>query len=647
MKKFRKLVATLVLITSIVNLIACSGMQASESANSSTSSYTSEINSDSSSDSGSSESTEPPEVVWTPNSSLLSPEDNVYPVDFAIEMKNDAAPVVLQLSDTQIIDSSQSRSAGRVSAYQYDFWAKDKVEERCYRYVRETITETKPDLIILTGDIIYGEFDDDGSVFVDFIEFMESFEVPWAPIFGNHENESKKGVDWQCEQLENAQYCLFDQKELTGNGNYSVGIVQGGKVIRTFFMMDSNGCGAASEESIANGHTVTNVGIYADQQEWLLWECAVIKSEYPDVNFSLACHIQPQIFGTALEYYYDNYIKNIDAMGTSKPTTDFGVLNAGLKSPWDGNMTFFNAIKAEGFDSIFVGHEHLNSASVVCEGIRFQFGQKSSTYDRFNFYNADGSISGGYPSEENKDLKPLIGGTVIPLVAGTGELGFPYIYLCNSNVTTVTPNTPTDTPTDDATETKTLVTFADSDYTTSSTTLSKVYGLYASSSSVISSYGAVQTISSGMSVMDDASAADGKVMSYNLGYFGFTHHGGVTFGEALNVADIESITFRVYIDQKNGVDAYKDKHTSKGGIYFYAIGETGEKDEGYRIPLGTAQKQWVDVTISGDDVAKLADADGNFSGYQVGTFFTRDLAESGAYFAIDSVSCVVKKLNER
>ena len=428
------MIASLVLLASLVNLFACGGAQSGESGSDSSSSYSSPINGDGTSDdsaSSDSSSSETPEEPWSPNSRLLSPEDNVYPVDFAIEMKNDATPVVLQLSDTQIIDSSQSRTAGRVNAYQYDFWAKDKVEERCYRYVRETITETKPDLIILTGDLVYGEFDDDGSAFLSFIAFMESFEIPWAPVFGNHDNESKKGVDWQCEQLENAQYCCFDQKELTGNGNYTVGIVQDEQVIRTFFMMDSNGCGAASEESLANGHTVKSAGIYTDQQEWLLWECVAIKEEYPDVNFSLACHIQPQIFGQAFGYYYDNHITNIDGMGWSKPVTDFGVLNAGLKGPWDGGLTFYNAIKQEGFDSIFVGHEHANSASVVYDGIRFQFSQKSSEYDRYNYYTAEGTISCGYPSEANKALKPLMGGTVIPLVAGTGELSIPYIYLCN------------------------------------------------------------------------------------------------------------------------------------------------------------------------------------------------------------------------
>ena len=71
---------------------------------------------------------------------------------------------------------------------------------------------------------------------------MNQYDIPWAPVFGNHDNESMKGVDWQCEQLKRAKKCLFLQRELTGNGNYTVGIRKGNELKRVFFMLDSNGC---------------------------------------------------------------------------------------------------------------------------------------------------------------------------------------------------------------------------------------------------------------------------------------------------------------------------------------------------------------------------------------------------------------------
>ena len=38
---------------------------------------------------------------------------------------------------------------------------------------------------------------------------MDSFEIPWSPVFGNHDNESKMGVEWQCDQLEKANFAYF------------------------------------------------------------------------------------------------------------------------------------------------------------------------------------------------------------------------------------------------------------------------------------------------------------------------------------------------------------------------------------------------------------------------------------------------------
>ena len=347
--------------------------------------------------------------------------------DFVVEVEVGKEPIVLQLTDTQIIDAGQTRP-GR-GGVDHNFWATDKIDERCYDYITEIINATKPDLILLTGDIIYGEFDDNGSVWLSFIEFMESFQIPWAPIFGNHDNESKMGVDWQCQQLENARYCLFEQKALTGNGNYSVAIAQGGELKRVFYMLDTNGCGAASNESLANGHTVKSVGLGQDQIEWYTEEITALKAVAPNVKISFAYHIQAAIFGKAYEKYGFNQSVleqdiNLD-LRSDTAEGDFGYIGRQMKNPWDEDFSIFNGMKALGADSIFVGHEHCNSASVVYGGVRFQFGQKSSEYDRFNYIHANGSIA---PANAGNG-KSLMGGTVIPLAAD-GSLKTPYIYYC-------------------------------------------------------------------------------------------------------------------------------------------------------------------------------------------------------------------------
>lgn len=350
--------------------------------------------------------------------------------DFVVDVPADRNPIVLQLTDTQIIDAGQARP-GR-GGVDYVNWATDQVEERCYDFLTEVINATTPDLIILTGDIIYGEFDDSGSALLSFVEFMESFQTPWAPIFGNHDNESKMGVDWQCQQFEEAEYCLFKQKELTGNGNYSVGIAQEGKLKRVFYMLDSNGCGNASEESMSNSHFRKGVGFGADQIKWYTEEITEIKALSPATKISFAYHIQTAIFNQVFAEYGDvggNAMENPINVDThpNKKASDFGYIGGrGVKGEWDDSYIVWDSMSQLGVDSIFVGHEHRVSASIVASGVRFQFGQKSSEYDTFNCIDGNGKITGS----STKTGTSLIGGTVIPLSKDNGSIVDPYIYYC-------------------------------------------------------------------------------------------------------------------------------------------------------------------------------------------------------------------------
>ena len=342
-------------------------------------------------------------------------------LDFTVTVEEGKTPVVLHITDTQIIDASQQRYATRLGEVLYNYWLPENKEARCYGYLRELITKTKPDLILLTGDVVYGEFDDNGSALTDFIAFMESFGIPWAPVFGNHENESAKGVAWQCAQLEGAEHCLFKRNTLTGNGNYSVGLVQGGKLLRTFVMLDANGCSGASEQSLADGQMKTTFGFAEDQITWCKKLLKEVRFNFPETKITFAFHAQLPQFNTALSekgYEAGAYIERQDG-----EEGDFGYVESLAYSPMSADC--FATFKSLGCDSVLVGHIHTDSYSVVYEGVRLQYGQKSSTYDRINYVNAYGEIEGAYYSTET----PLVGGTVMPLAAN-GDFKDPYIYLC-------------------------------------------------------------------------------------------------------------------------------------------------------------------------------------------------------------------------
>ena len=367
-------------------------------------------------------------ITNNPNS-ISRGSDDLTVVDFIIDIPSNKDIVILQLTDTQIIDASQARSITRLDDEEKLYWAKGLTEIRCFQYLRYVIETVVPDLILLTGDLVYGEFDDNGTSLTALIEFMDGFGIPWAPVFGNHDNESKLGVNWQSAKLSNASNCLFIQRSLTGNGNYTVGLRQNGQLKRAFFMLDSNSCNHTPVSTCKSSKT-SRYGFGEDQIAWYTAVALAIRTSSPETKISFAFHTQLQIFADAFaKYGFTNQNTNVHPIKIdSHPNVeagDFGYLGANLKNPWDSDHHVWNGLRALGVDSIFVGHEHCNSASVVYEGIRCQYGLKSSTYDRAN-YCADGKIISSYTEAG----RPLVGGTVIPLAAD-GSLLTPYICYAN------------------------------------------------------------------------------------------------------------------------------------------------------------------------------------------------------------------------
>ena len=365
-------------------------------------------------------------------------------VDFVVNVKKGRDPVILHLTDTQIEDSSQLREGTTFSKAQTNYWLPELMDERVFNDLNKIIKDVNPDLILITGDLVYGKYDDAGTSFTKLADFIDGYNIPWAPVFGNHDNESKKGADWQCAYLENCKNCLFEQKTLTGNGNYSIGIVQGGELKRVIFMLDSNGCSAMSDETFNNGHSKKTAGFGKDQIQWYTDAANKINSNFSDVEFTFAFHIQIAAFADALyetysfvnggetNSYGDLVVPlNIDEH-ENKKDTDFGYVGRSLKGPWDADKSVYNGMKALGADSILVGHEHCNSASVVYDGIRFQFGQKIGEYDRINFKSADGTIigAGAYSTQLGSEI---IGGTVLVMSEDTGEFKDAYIYYCEDD----------------------------------------------------------------------------------------------------------------------------------------------------------------------------------------------------------------------
>ena len=318
----------------------------------------------------------------TDNAYVSSGDFDAYGYDYVIDLNVDRDIKILQLSDPQIIDSSQQRDPDRLGTTGTAEYAPDRMEEMLFGQMREVIARTQPDLILITGDLVYGEFDDAGTSFEILIDFMEEQKVLWAPVYGNHCNESAKGVAWQSQKLAEAEYCVFNRRnEIGGNGNYSIGIAKNGELQRTVYMLDSNACYGSSDPEVLH-----RVGMNATQIAWYramaLQTNQVAGKTIPSL---MAWHIPTTeyIDGAKAACYQkdsDEPTYTIGVDNIAQPG-DFGYHGEIFKSAWDAGDLHKYMLEV-GTDGVFNGHSHRNSVSIGYGGVRWTFALKIGLYDR-------------------------------------------------------------------------------------------------------------------------------------------------------------------------------------------------------------------------------------------------------------------------
>ena len=322
-------------------------------------------------------------------------------IDFSVIQKGKEFRI-LQLTDMQVIDSTQKRFSERLNAEETEKWQPQNMKEILFDSMDKLVAETNPDLIIITGDITYGEFDDTGKSLLAFIEKMESYNIPWAPVWGNHDNESVLGVDWQCQQFINAKNCLFKKGITVGCSNYIIGIKNSdGELNRLMYMMDSNGCANISKvTNQADKDAVkTQFGFTEEQLAWYR-SVAVKVNQYgqKEIPSFLCMHIPPAEVTTALVAI--GYQEKADTVDVSHNYQVGSITNGG--NTWtyikDTNKNFgfkegrtvgtsamteyiLPYLKAAKTDGTFFGHQHINALSVEWEGIRYTYGLKTGRYD--------------------------------------------------------------------------------------------------------------------------------------------------------------------------------------------------------------------------------------------------------------------------
>lgn len=246
--------------------------------------------------------------------------------------------------------------------------SKDMFTERfeVEELITKLVDSTDPDLIVSVGDNAIGMFS-----YEWFVSFLDSFDIPWAPVMGNHDGQNIPSESWASYKMIKADNCLykFGPADM-GHGNYVVQIAQNNKIIHSLYMMDTHD--STDYYDGTQLHEDVYDGLWANQIQWYKWNVNGLNTlTNANVASTLFIHIP-----------FPEYNNAYDAIN-SDPTA-FGVKGEGICSS-GMNTGMFGVIKEMGSTkNIICGHDHLNNFSTTYQGIRLSYATKTgigSYYD--------------------------------------------------------------------------------------------------------------------------------------------------------------------------------------------------------------------------------------------------------------------------
>ena len=106
--------------------------------------------------------------------------------------------------------------------------------------IKATLQAEKPDLVVLTGDIVTGEPALD--YWDELIGAIEDEKIQWAAVFGNHDDEKNSSRSEIMTHLMKKKYCMAEPgpEKVFGTGNYVLELREGDSLRFVLYCMDSN-----------------------------------------------------------------------------------------------------------------------------------------------------------------------------------------------------------------------------------------------------------------------------------------------------------------------------------------------------------------------------------------------------------------------
>ncbi len=270
-----------------------------------------------------------------------------------------------------------------------DFHAGNQFNPKLVTGIEALVKETNPDLVLVGGDQCLNKdsVDEMHDYLGEIMEPINSRNIPWAHVFGNHDNETKIPVSVQEEAYERFPNCVASAgpEEVSGTGNYVLPVL------------------SSKDDTVAfNVWGLDSHREYTDYFEAFDMDPCVVK--LPDTYAMGQNHAEP--FFDQIMWYYQTSLamekengKKIPAiMYMHVPVPEFVVV---AKNPEEcsmrGNMRelpgvselntglFMACLQRGDVKGIFCGHEHLNDFQGEYCGITLAYdccvGYNMSTHD--------------------------------------------------------------------------------------------------------------------------------------------------------------------------------------------------------------------------------------------------------------------------
>ena len=264
--------------------------------------------------------------------------------------------------------------------------------------MRRLISAEQPDLIILSGDIVCGDNSDYYSI-RRITDIMESYGIPWAPIFGNHDDEVNCDLNYLADIMMTSPHCLMKKGDPEmGVGNYIINIAEENEdgslnVVSSLLMMDSH-------HSQVNGKQI----------KWVKWATDGINALTDSkAEVSLFMHVPLAEYRIAYDLAWNGKTKSWNdgykACGECNETIC-------CARDSDGNPVtngIYQVLKdAKTVKYVFCSHDHRNNFSLEYEGIRLTYmmkvGKSSGFQPGFNGGTVISINSDGINKIEQKTL---------------------------------------------------------------------------------------------------------------------------------------------------------------------------------------------------------------------------------------------------